>query len=124
VGGAIGGVELPPDWLKVTVFPATVNVPVRAAPVFAATTKLTPPMPEPLAPLVIVIHVTLLTAVQEQLVPLDTESALVVPLVGTVKLVGVTVYTQLLAAWLNVTVTPPTMIVPVRGAVVLLAATL
>jgi len=61
------------------------------APVFAATTKLTPPMPEPLAPLVIVTQATLLTAVHEQLVPLETESALVVPVVGTVKLVGVTV---------------------------------
>jgi hypothetical protein len=91
VGGASGGVEGPPDWLNVTVFPATVSVPVRAGPVFAATMKFTPPMPEPLAPLVIVIHVTLLTAVHGQLVPLDTESALVVPLGGTVKLVGVTV---------------------------------
>jgi hypothetical protein len=91
VGGAIGGVELPPDWLNVTVFPATVNVPVRAVLVFAATTKLTPPMPAPLAPLVIVTQATLLTTVHEQLVPLDTESALVVPVAGTVKLVGVTV---------------------------------
>jgi hypothetical protein len=48
-------------------------------------------MPEPLAPLVIVTQATLLTAVHEQLVPLETESALVVPVVGTVKLVGVTV---------------------------------
>jgi hypothetical protein len=48
-------------------------------------------MPEPLAPLVMVIHPTLLTEVQAQLVPLDTESALVVPFIGTVKLVGVTV---------------------------------
>ena len=80
-----------PDWLKVTVFPATVNVPVRSGPVFAATTKFTPPMPDPLAPLVIVIQLTLLTAVHAQLVPLDTESPLVVPFIGTVKLVGVTV---------------------------------
>jgi hypothetical protein len=91
VGGIGGGPVAPPAWLNVTVFPATVKVPVRAAPVFAATTKLTPPMPEPLAPLVIVTQATLLTAVHEQLVPLETESALVVPVVGTVKLVGVTV---------------------------------
>ena len=97
--GAIGGVPpLPAAWLNVTVFPATVSVPVRAAPVFAATRKLTPPIPEPLPPLVIVIQLTLLTAVHGQLVPLDTESPLVVPCDGTVKLVGVTVYTQLLAA--------------------------
>jgi hypothetical protein len=65
-------------------------VPVRAAPVLAATTKLTLPMPEPLAPLVIVIQGTLLTAVHEQLVPDVTDMALVVPVAGTLKLVGVT----------------------------------
>jgi hypothetical protein len=40
---------------------------------------------------VIVIQLTLLTAVHEQLVPVVTESALVVPIDGTLTLVGVTV---------------------------------
>ena len=48
-------------------------------------------MPDPLAPLVIVIQLTLLTAVHEQLVPVETDSALVLPMEGTLTLVGVTV---------------------------------
>ena len=43
-----------------------VSVPVRSAPVFSATVKLTDPVPVPLAPLVIVIQLTLLTAVHAQ----------------------------------------------------------
>jgi hypothetical protein len=89
-------------------------VPVRATPVFAETTKLTPPIPEPLAPLVMVIHDALLTAVHGQLVPEVTDSALVVPVAPTVKLVGVTEYVQLLAACVKLTVTPPTINEPVR----------
>jgi hypothetical protein len=41
-------------------------VPVRAAPVFACTEKLTAPLPVPEAPLVIVIQGSLLVAVQEK----------------------------------------------------------
>jgi hypothetical protein len=49
----------------VTVFPATVNVPVRDARlVFFATLKLTVPAPVFDAPAVTVIHATLLLAVQ------------------------------------------------------------
>jgi hypothetical protein len=48
------------------------------------------PRPEPLAPLVIVIQPTVLVAVHEQLVPVVIESALVLPIDGTVTLVGVT----------------------------------
>jgi|SoimicmetaTmtLPC_FD_contig_31_15844962_length_503_multi_3_in_0_out_0_1 hypothetical protein len=47
-------------------------------------------MPEPLAPPVMVTHGMLLTAVQEQLVPLVTESALGPPIAATLTLVGVT----------------------------------
>lgn len=50
----------------VNVSPAIVSVPVRAAPVLAATLKLTDPFPLPLAPDVIAIHSTLLLAVQVQ----------------------------------------------------------
>jgi hypothetical protein len=81
-------------------------------------------MPEPLAPAVIVIQGTLLTAVQEQLVPEVTERALVVPIAGTVTLVVLTEYVQLPTACVKVTVTPATIIVPVRADEVLLAATL
>jgi hypothetical protein len=48
-------------------------------------------MPVPLAPLVIVIQLALLAAVQEQLVPVETDSALVLPVDGALTLVGVTV---------------------------------
>ena len=58
--------------MTVTVWPATVNVPVREAPVvFAATLNVTEPMPEPLAPAVTVIHDVVVVAVQEQDVPED-----------------------------------------------------
>jgi hypothetical protein len=70
-------------------------------------------MPEPLAPLVIVIHATLLVAVHEQLVPLVTDKALVLPVDETDTLVGVTEKVQL-AACVNVTVCPATVIVPIR----------
>ena len=47
-----------------------VIVPLRAAPVFAATLNPTLPLPLPLAPLVIEIHAALLEAVHVQLLPL------------------------------------------------------
>jgi len=52
--------------VTVTVAPATVSVPVRCAPVFAATVAVTLPLPLPLAPLVIVMKLALLVAVQVQ----------------------------------------------------------
>ncbi len=71
-----------------TVWPAIVIVPVRGlAPVFAATLKVTVPMPAPLAPPVIVIHGTLLTAIHEQLVPVPTERLPVEAVDGTDTLV-------------------------------------
>ena len=45
------------------VFPPIVTVPLRAAPVFGATTKLTDPLPVPLAPAVMLIHDAFGTAV-------------------------------------------------------------
>jgi hypothetical protein len=48
----------------VNVCPAIVSVDIRAAPVFAATEKLTVPFPVPLAGVTPVIHVALLVAVQ------------------------------------------------------------
>jgi hypothetical protein len=46
----------------VKVWPATVIVPVRAAPESTETVKLTVPSPEPLAPLVIVTQLAALVA--------------------------------------------------------------
>ena len=59
--------------MTVTVWPATVNVPVRAVPVvLAATLNVTEPMPDPLAPAVTVIQDVVVVAVHEQDVPAMT----------------------------------------------------
>jgi hypothetical protein len=50
-------------WLMVTVWPAIVSVPVRAAPVLAEALNPTEPLPLPLEPDVIDSHAALLTAV-------------------------------------------------------------
>ena len=51
--------------VTVKVWPAIMSVPVRAAPVFAATAYRTVPSPAPLAPDDTVIHSALLAAVHE-----------------------------------------------------------
>ena len=61
-------------WLTVNVWPAMVIVPVRAAPVLAATVKATVPLPLPLAPLVTVSHDAVLAAVHAQPVGLVTDT--------------------------------------------------
>ena len=79
-------------WVTDTACPATVTTPVRCVcPVLAATVKPTLPLPEPLAPLVIVIQLTLLTAVHEQPAFAVTETVLELPLAGAATVVGVTV---------------------------------
>ena len=71
-------------------------------------------MPEPVA-LVTVIQATLLTAVHVHCVPAVTDRELVLPIDGTVTLVGVTVAEQPVPDCVKVTVWPPTVIVPVRS---------
>ena len=67
-------------WVTVNVRPAMVIVPVRAAPVFAATVKLTDPGPVPVAPAVIVIHDgALLMAVHAHVPPAVTVIAVPAP---------------------------------------------
>ena len=56
-----------------TVWPATVNVPIRAAPVLAAAVNATDPLPEGFGPEVIVNHVAFVAALQEHLVCVVTE---------------------------------------------------
>ena len=90
LAGAAGGVT--PAWVTVTVCPATVSVPVRwVVAVLAATVKLTPPLPDPLAPAVMVIQLALVAAVHEQPVPDDTETVYGLPVDGADTEVGVTV---------------------------------
>ena len=111
--------------MTVTVCPATVNVPMREAPVvFAPMLNVTEPMPEPLAPAVTVIHDVVVVAVQEQDVPEVTLSVRLLASASTAKLVGVTVAEQPVAPCVTVTVWPATVNVPLREAPVVLAATL
>jgi hypothetical protein len=73
----------------VTVCPATVSVPVRAAPVvLAATEKLVEPSPDIEAPLVTVIQAALLVDVHAQLEPVVTAMLLLLPVDGAVRLVA------------------------------------
>ena len=81
--------------MTVTVCPATVNVPMREAPVvLAATLNVTEPMPDPLAPAVTVIHDVVVVAVQAQDVPDVTLSVRLLASASTAKLVGVRVAVQ------------------------------
>jgi hypothetical protein len=81
--------------LTVTVLAATVNVPVRAAPVvLAATLNVTEPMPDPVAPAVTVIHGVVVVAVHEQAVPAMTLTVRLVASASTVTLSGVTLPVQ------------------------------
>jgi hypothetical protein len=73
-GGGGGGAA---DCVTVNVCVAIVIVPVRAAPVLAATVKPREPSPEPLAPLVIVSQDALLVAVHAH--PLGAVTATGVP---------------------------------------------
>ena len=70
--GGGGGGSGAPACETVNVWPATVSVPVRAAPVFAATVNATEPLPVPEAPLEIVIQSALDEALQAQVLPAVT----------------------------------------------------
>ena len=77
--------------MTVTVWYATVNVPVRAAPGFAATVNVTVPLAMPLDPDAIEIHATVLTAVHGQPVEPVTETDVPPePVEGTDTLDGLT----------------------------------
>jgi hypothetical protein len=76
VVGEIAGEQAAAACVTVNVAPAMVSVPVRlVATVFAATVKPTVPLPDPVAPLVSVIHEALLAAVHAQ--PVATVTLLV-----------------------------------------------
>jgi len=82
----------PASWLTVNVWPAIVNVPVRAAPVFAAALIVTMPLPMPVGLSVTESQPTLVAAVQEQAESASTATVLVPPPVGTLVTVGWIVY--------------------------------
>jgi hypothetical protein len=112
----------PADWLKVTVRPATVRLPVRSGPVLAVTEYVTVPLPEPLAPAVMLAHDAPLVAVHGQPAVVVTLTEAVVAPAPYDALVGETVYAQP-AAWLTTKGTPPTVIDALRAGPVFAAAT-
>lgn len=78
----------PCPWAMVTVLPATVIVPDRDGPVVGAALKEMVPDPFPLPPCVIVIHESLLDAVQAQPAAALTLTVRVPPLASTVSVSG------------------------------------
>ncbi len=95
------------------VCPATVIVPVRGGPVWAATENCTVPLPLPLAPAVMVIQASLLAAVHAHPVAVVTLTEPDPPPAGTVCEVGLRVNEQP-ELWVTVKVWPAMVIVPVR----------
>ena len=92
--------------------------------VLGATVKLTEPVPEPVAPALTVIQVTLLTAVQEQPVVVVTVVDASAPAAGTDWVEGEIENEHPAGSCVTENVCPPTVSVPVRGLVLALAATL
>jgi hypothetical protein len=110
----------------VKVLPAIVSVPVRdVVLVFCVTLYVTLPLPVPLEPAPIVIHPSLLVAVQLQPAPAVT---VIEPLAasddGRLFDVGEIVTVHEIPACVMVKVWPPIVIVPVRDVVPVLAETL
>jgi hypothetical protein len=68
----------------VNVRPAILTVPLREPPEFALTVNATVPLPVPFAPAVTTIHVTSLTAVQEQWACVDTATVPLPPAAANV----------------------------------------
>lgn len=111
----------PPACVTVNVWPPAVIVPVREVDGFAATVKAIVAPPVPLAPAVIVIQDTLLTAVHEQLTPVFIEKIPEPPPAATDCPADPRVYVQVDVLWVTVNVCPPAVIVPVRDEVELAA---
>ena len=91
-GGGTGPPPEDPPWVIVTAWPPIDTEPVRGVvEKFASKSNVTAPMPDPLAPLVTVIHVADGVDDQPHWVPVTTLTVLVPAMGSTVKLVGVTV---------------------------------
>lgn len=125
----VGKIEMmqgAPGWLTVNVWPPMVRVPVRATPVLAATLYPTVPFPVPLAPDVMVIHVTFAVATQLQLPVLAVTATVPVVPADVVRSTdtGEIVIVQDAAACVTVKVCPPIVNVPVRDVALVLGSTL
>ena len=115
-------------WVTVNVRPPTVNVPVRGVvSLLAATENCTVPLPVPEAPAVIDSHGTSTVAAHAQLwleAVTSTElSTVCAPMERALTDSVIEHVGGGAAAWVTVNVRPPTVNVPVRGVVSLLAAT-
>jgi hypothetical protein len=113
--------------LIVSVCPPIVTVPLRAAPVFPATDRSTVPLPVPDAPFTIVIHGAFGVVVHPHVVP-DAVTAIDTgppgsPTFCEVGLIEI-VHGGGAPACVTVNVRPAIVIVPLRAAVPLFAATL
>jgi hypothetical protein len=100
-------------------------VPVRSAPLFAATATFTVPLPVPLAPLLMVSHDALLVAFHAQVLPVVTLTLVASPAAGELRVIGVIAKVQGAApACVTEKVCPAIVTVPVRCEVLVFAATL
>jgi hypothetical protein len=112
-------------WSSVKVCPPTVIVPVRAiVAVLAATAYDTEPLPAPDAPAVIVIHASLLAAVQPHPIAAVTVTVPAAPAATALAEAGAIAGVQGTPACVTVNVFQPTVSSPVRSVVVVFAATL
>jgi hypothetical protein len=114
-------------WVTLTVVPATVTEPARAAPVFCRTFNWMVPVPEPLAPWAIEIQFWFEVAVQLQPWEALTATARLPPAAATDAVLGDTstwhvgTGTEGLEPWLIVTTALPSARFAVRAALVLLS---
>lgn len=117
----VGGLGLAPFWFTVTVLPAMVMIPVRAAPEFAAAVQNELPFPVPEGD-DIVVHDTDEVVVHAHPAWVVTMSVPPSPVALTVSESGDTVYVHV-PAWFTVNVLPATVKVADRAADPVLAAT-
>jgi len=125
VVGEMAGEQAAAACVTVNVAPAIVSVPVRlVVTVFAATSNVTDPLPDPVAPPVTVIQAALLVAVQLHPVAADTALPPLAAAAVKDRLVGEIVGEQDAAACVTVNVAPAIVSVPVRLVATVFAATL
>jgi hypothetical protein len=123
--GEIDGEHDAAACVTVKVAPAIVSVPVRLdATVFTAASKVTEPLPDPVAPLVTVIQGALLAAVQLQPAATVTLLLPLPPVAATDCVVGEIEGEHDAAAWVTVNVAPAIVKVPVRLEATVFAVTL
>jgi hypothetical protein len=117
LAGAMANVHGAAVCVTVNVFPPIVNVPVRAAPLLAATLNVTLPFPEPEPPAVTVIQGTFDAAVHAHALPAVTVTVPVPPAGAVASLAGLMAYVHAAGAsgCAMASVWPATTTVPLRA---------